>query len=168
MMNFFKRNLVFLVLIVAIITGVIFTWTLRKTPDETSDITISEYHAIVVLNEDATVTISETWQMNYPDGYSVRYRDIDYIRDQAIYPYSIGSLTEPSLDISSTSVLVSKNGVNVTNQIDVGYSYLGDSDDLGDVISCEPQRNYCDSIFTGFIHDVKMSGDITFHYEYVS
>jgi len=73
---------------------------------------------------------------------------------------------EAFLDTTNVTVKYYKNNIDRSENIRVGYSWEGDLDELGKPVVCEPNIPSCESIFVNTLLAGRMSGDVTFIYEY--
>lgn len=133
---------------------------------ETSDIQINEYSAIIHLNEQGDMHVVERWDMHYKGDYNVRFRDIGYDKYPDHYPLVSSDTNVATFDEDSVLVKVYKNGNEVTDQVRLGYSFLFDRDELGEIITCDPYTLHCASLFVDFTPVGGMNGDIIFEYDY--
>lgn len=133
---------------------------------ETTDISIDRYDAILELNEAGDMKVTETWDMNYEGDYRVRFRDINFNKYTDDYPHVKGPNNRAVFDEESVSIRVWKNDLEVTDNVEFGYSFLDDKDELGEPIICEPYSTTCESLFVDFGSKGAMSGHIVFQYQY--
>ena len=54
--------------------------------DPFSSIEINQYDAVLVFDDDGDMHVKETWEMNYLERYTVRFRDIEYRKFPVDYP----------------------------------------------------------------------------------
>ena len=134
--------------------------------DSLSDINIESYNATINLDESGNMHVSETWDMTYNEDYRVRFRDIAFQKfpDNYNFPKSINNTA--TFDSSNVEVSVSRDGIDITDIIDIGYSWRNDYDELGELVRCEPYSDFCESIFIDTGYEGGLSGDLTFEYEY--
>ncbi len=130
-----------------------------------SSIKINQYDAIITLDSEGDMHVSETWEMYYSEALSVRFRDIRYNKYPANYPLTMSSQNTASFDETNVSVRVWKENVEITNNVDIGYSFNNDYDEYGDLITCYPYSSSCESLFVNF-GPGQMVGNIKFVYEY--
>ncbi len=133
---------------------------------EGNDVTIDSYIANITIDDAGDMRVVETWHMNYKETMSVRFRDIVY--NKYADGYSLYKDTSNTATINPDDVVVKfyKDGIDKSEYIDVGYSWNGDYDELGYPVACEPRVSYCESIFVNTTWAGRMSGDVTFVYEY--
>ncbi|BCR36040.1 DUF2207 domain-containing protein [Mariniplasma anaerobium] len=130
-------------------------------------ISINVYHADVIFSEQGDMVVTETFDMTYKQALRVRFRDIDYVKFYDDYPFEYAFNNTASFETDQSYMRVYKNGIDVSNRVDFGYSWLGDRDELGQRITCEPQRSGCVSMFADLKNIGGLEGDITFEYHYV-
>ncbi|QWC00149.1 DUF2207 domain-containing protein [Mycoplasmatota bacterium] len=131
-----------------------------------SDIEINRYDAVIVLDEEGNMHVSETWNMAYNKDYRVRFRDIDYQKFPENYNFPKSIINTASFDKNDVSVKVMRDGIDMTNDTDIGYSWQNDIDELGEVVRCEPKRDHCESIFIDTGYNGGLNGDLIFEYNY--
>ena len=129
-------------------------------------IIINEYNAEITINDSGDMRVVETWDMTYNSMLNVRFRDIDYNKFPDDYPLPINPDNYANFDVNSTSLTVFKDGVNVTDSINIGYSFNDDVDELGINVDCEPLREKCESLFVDLQNVGGLIGDITFVYDF--
>jgi hypothetical protein len=130
------------------------------------DIKIHLYDAHITLDPYGDMHVVETFNMTYQGDYNVRFRDIRFLKYPAGYPFTVQHSNMASFDTSSASIKVYQHGVDITDQVILGYSFLFDKDELGDYIDCPDGRFFCESLFTDFTPVGGLKGEITFVYEY--
>ncbi len=133
---------------------------------DNSDITIDSYIANITIDDSGDMTVVEEWNMNYNEIMTVRFRDIVLNKYAKDYPLYMDVNNKAFLDTTNVSVKYYKNGFDRSENIRVGYSWEGDLDELGYPVVCEPNIPTCESIFVNTILAGRMSGDVTFIYEY--
>jgi len=132
-----------------------------------SSISIHSYDAIVTINEAGDMNVVETWDMEYTEALSVRFRDIIYSKYAEGYPLPKSAANTALFDEDNYDIRVFKDDVEITSQLDFGYSFNNDYDELGYLITCEPASAYCESMFVDFTgFPGGLYGNITFEYEY--
>lgn len=130
-----------------------------------SSIKINLYNADVTIDNAGNMHVTETWDMKYNEPLSVRFRDIRYNKYADGYPLVKSSTNTASFDNDSVSVRVWKENVEITNSVDIGYSFNNDRDELGNIVRCEPNTESCESLFVNFGLE-QMYGNIRFEYQY--
>ena len=130
-----------------------------------SSIKIDLYTADISIDSAGNMHITETWDMNYGDPLSVRFRDIRYHKYAEGYPLPKSTINTATFDEDSVSVRVWKEDIEITDDLTIGYSFNNDYDENGNRVSCEPMTDYCESIFVNFGLE-QMYGDIKFEYTY--
>ncbi len=130
-----------------------------------SGIKINEYDAVITIDNEGDMHVSETWDMEYSEALSVRFRDIKFDKYPPGYPLTQSSQNVATFDESSVTVRVWKEGIEVTNSVEIGYSFNGDIDEQGYYITCEPYSSSCESLFVNFGQG-QMVGNIKFQYDY--
>lgn len=128
--------------------------------------TIHEYNAEITINESGDMRVVETWDMTYEEALRVRFRDIDYIKYPEYYPLYESPLNGALFDTDDVVVTVLKDGEDITDSIRISYSFDEEYDETGSLITCEPYRWFCESIFTDLEDAGGLEGNITFIYEY--
>ncbi|MCF7930716.1 MAG: DUF2207 domain-containing protein [Acholeplasmataceae bacterium] len=140
-------------------------------------VSIDTYQADITLDEAGNMSVVEQWDMTYKEGLfsfiglkadpmRVRFRDIGFNKYVDDYNFPTKASNLAYFDESSVDVSVFKDGVDVTSTIRIGYSFENDRDELGYPITCEPQSNYCESIFIDAALVGGLVGNFTFIYEY--
>ncbi len=128
---------------------------------------IQRYEAVVTLNESGDMHVREEWHMRYNvTNYRVRFRDIDYNKYGEGYDLPMSEANTASFDENAASVTVFKNGVDITDELRIGFSFNNDRDELGDPVRCEPIRSQCESIFVDTRQEGNLRGDFIFVYEF--
>ncbi len=161
-----KNNGTSKVLIVLILTIVIGGIAVLLSFIEPDQIEINSYDAIITLNESGDMNVTETWDMNYQGDYQVRFRDIDYKKFPKNYPLYKDDNNDAQFDETSVHIKVIKDGVDVSDKVRYGYSFLNNYDELGEPVRCEPERTSCESLFVDFMKDGDLEGHIIFEYQY--
>lgn len=157
---------VVVVSLIIIISAVLIGIAIKKT-----SIQIDLYEADVFIDSNGNMDVSETWIIDYPGGYNVRFRDIKYNKNHYNNPLLSGldyQNDKSTFENSSVEVIVhdlDKN-IDITNEIDVGYSFNGDRDELGQPVECVPESSTCESIFVNLINYGGMKGKKAFTYSY--
>ncbi|MDD3865653.1 MAG: DUF2207 domain-containing protein [Candidatus Izemoplasmatales bacterium] len=131
-----------------------------------SSIAIDDYIADITIDEHGDMTVIETWNMNYFEAMSVRFRDIEYKKYGDGYPLAMKAQNVASFDETVARVQVFKNNQDITSQIIVGYSFDNDFDELGDLITCYPDSDTCESLFADVSTAGGLDGEVTFVYTY--
>jgi uncharacterized membrane protein len=156
-----------LMILPILITAALYLIVLAIMSIGSSKIEINSYEADIVFNEQGDMTVTESFHMTYNDYYRVRFRDIDYIKFYNDYPFEHALENHADFDSTQSYMQVYKNGENVSHQVDFGYSWLNDRDELGGFVRCEPARYGCASMFVDTHSIGGLEGDITFEYHYV-
>lgn len=133
---------------------------------DNSDVVIDSYIANISIDESGDMTVVEEWNMNYNEIMTVRFRDIVLNKYAKDYPLYMDVNNNAFLDTTNVSAKYYKNGFDRSDNIRVGFSWEGDLDELGYPVVCEPNIPTCESIFVNTIFAGRMSGDVTFIYEY--
>lgn len=131
-----------------------------------SSVVINEYNADITLDANGDMTVVETWDMNYNEAMTVRFRDIEFKKYGEGYPLYRSATNTASFDETVAEIQVFKDGTDVTNQIDLGYSFNGDYDELGYPVSCDPYSSTCESLFANLGPVEGLEGQVTFRYTY--
>ncbi|MCD4827181.1 MAG: DUF2207 domain-containing protein [Acholeplasmataceae bacterium] len=161
------KRLVKLILIPLLITAIVYIVILGIKSIGADNIVINEYYAEITFNEAGDMTVTETFDMNYKKALRVRFRDIDYTKFYDDYPFEYDTNYSADFISDESYMRFYKNGVNVTNQVDIGYSWNGDYDELGNRITCEPLRSDCASMFVDSRDVGGLNGNVKFEYHYV-
>lgn len=156
-----------LIILPILITATLYLIVIAIMSIGSSKIKINNYEADIVFNEQGDMTVTETFDMTYNEQLRVRFRDIDYIKFYDDYPFDHALENHADFDSTQSYMQVYKNGTNVSDQVDFGYSWLNDRDELGGFVRCEPARYGCASMFVDTKNIGGLDGDITFEYHYV-
>ena len=127
---------------------------------------INSYAVDVTIDNAGNMTVSETWDMNYASEKRVWFRDIGYNKYAEGYPLPMSSINTARFDEDSVVVRVSIDGVDVTSDIELGYSFAGDYDELGYPVACEPASSTCESIFVDAYYAGGLFGNVVFETQY--
>lgn len=149
-----------------VIVIIIFFSNALFSGDTFSDIDVYEYDATITLDDEGNMHVSESWDMNYSGDYRVRFRDIVYQKFPDNYNFPTSPTNQASFDTSNVSVAVSRNGIDITDTLDLGYSWENDYDELGEPVRCEDNRDNCESIFIDTGYEGGLNGNIVFDYDY--
>lgn len=152
-----------LIVLIAIVTVAI---AVKK-----SSIQIELYSATVDIDDSGNMSVTETWVIDYPGGYNVRFRDIKYSKNHHNNPLLSGLNYEkdiPSFDKTNVSVAVVDldEETDITSEIEIGYSFNGDRDELGQYVECPAESGACESIFVDLTSYGGMKGKKSFTYGY--
>jgi hypothetical protein len=90
------------------------------------DIKIHLYDAHITLDPYGDMHVVETFNMTYQGDYNVRFRDIRFLKYPTGYPFTVQHSNMASFDTSSASIKVYQHGVDITDQVILGYSFLFD------------------------------------------
>jgi uncharacterized membrane protein len=138
-----------------------------------SNIAIESYDAIIEVDEAGNMTVDETWVIRYPEGYNVRFRDLKYGKNHRNNPLMSGlnyQNDQSALDLNTIKARVSyidgDDIIDITDKIGIGYSYLGDRDELGEPIECYPYSSECESVFVNLQAVGGMKEKMVFEYTY--
>lgn len=157
-------------LIIGILGVLVFAVAIGILIKNTS-IYIDNYTAYVNIDSNGDMEITETWIIDYPEGYNVRFRDIEYSKDHKNNPLTKGlntSRDKAYFDESYAKVYVEDldEGITIDRGIDVGYSFNGDLDELLEPVECAADSYTCESIFVNLSEYGGMEGKKAFHYTY--
>lgn len=135
-----------------------------------SSIQIDLYSADVYVDSYGNMEVTETWVIDYPSGYSVRFRDIVYSKNHRNNPLLTGldySKDIATFENGSANVLVYDvdEEIDISSGIDIGYSFNGDRDELGYPVECA-EGGDCESIFVNLEDYGGMKGKKAFTYTY--
>jgi len=135
---------------------------------------VKQFDAEITLDANGDMTMNETWIVDFPNGYSVTFRDIAYNKYNSGNPLYQESANRAFFDEGSVSIEVyGSDNTALVQDVDyeVGYSFNGDLDELGQPIECYPSRSECESLFVWvydgmddrmtFVYDYKITGVIT-------
>lgn len=131
-----------------------------------NDIEITSYDAVVTFNDAGDMHVVERWDMVYNESMRVRFRDIVYDKYGDGYPLYKDIANVATFDEENVEIRFYKDGVNRTDDLQVGYSFDGDRDELGELVTCYPYVAYCESLFADTIYAGRMEGNVTFVYDY--
>lgn len=165
-----KKNNKFLsIMIVGIIICFILIYVIAKN----SVININSYNAIVDVDDSGNMTVTETWEIKYPSGYNVRFRDIPYSKNHASNPLLSGlnyKSDVASFDKNLVGVKVSymddDDIVDITDKVRIGYSFNNDKDEQGNYVECYPEQSLCESLFVDLSSIGGMKKNMIFEYTY--
>jgi uncharacterized membrane protein len=161
------KKFIKLIILPLLITAALYLIVLAVMSIGNNKISINVYHAEIEFNEQGDMIVTETFDMTYKEALRVRFRDIDYTKYYNDYPFEYNFSNTAGFETDQSYMRVFRNGNNVTSQVDLGYSWLNDRDELGEVIRCEPFRYNCVSMFADTNNIGGLQGDITFEYHYV-
>jgi uncharacterized membrane protein len=162
--NFRKKTTISLLIALLFLGGLIYV--ISQVFEPYHDVEINTYHADVTLNDSGDMTIKETFDMTYNDDMRVRFRDIKYNKYPSDYELEQSASNVAFFDEDTVDVTVFRDGQNITDIVEIGYSFNNDYDELGNPVACEPPSDTCESIFVDTGSTGGLSGDITFIYEY--
>ena len=129
-------------------------------------VVIDRYDAEITVNASGDMTVVERWDIDYKEFMSVRFRDIKFNKYADGYPLPILASNTAAFDETNVSLRVYKNDVDVTSQVRIGYSFLGERDELGYLITCEPFSPDCESLFVDVSAAGGLEGKVSFEYVY--
>lgn len=161
------KRLIKLLLMPLLIALIIYFTVLGVKSIGKDNIVINEYYAEIIFNESGDMTVTETFDMNYKKALRVRFRDIDYAKYYDDYPFENSVGNSADFVNNQSYMRFYKNGVNVSNRVNIGYSWNGDKDELGYAITCEPYRGDCVSMFVDSRNVGGLGGNVKFEYHYV-
>ncbi len=152
---------------------IIFCFSLLIGILSNSTIKIESYDAIIEVDEAGNMTVDETWVIHYPEDYTVRFRDLKYGKDHRNNPLMSGmnyTNDQSSLDLNTIDARIyyidGDDTVDVTDKIEIGYSFNGDRDELGYPVECYPDTFECESIFVNLEEIGGMKNKMIFEYTY--
>ncbi len=145
---------------------IIFIGIFLSNGESFSEIDVNRYDAIITLDDAGNMHVSETWDMEYRGEYRVRFRDIVYQKFPDNYNFPKSTENIASFDTDNVSVSIMKDGFDITDNVSIGYSWENDRDELGGLVRCEPDRDFCESIFIDTRYQGALYGDIVLEYEY--
>jgi len=131
-----------------------------------ASVVIERFDADITIDANGDMTVVETWDIDYREAMSVRFRDIEFQKYGDDYPLYESSLNTAAFDETAADVQVFKNGENVTDEVRVGYSFDFDRDEFGDFITCDPYSDTCESLFADVSYADGLEGLVTFVYTY--
>jgi hypothetical protein len=128
---------------------------------------IEEFKIDATINEDGSLDMVETITFDFDEGMSVIFKDIVYSKN-GISKSDKSYLLEDSVEVKVINhedklIYDSKAEVNKAN-VEVGYSWRGDYDELGERITCADNRPNCESIFVRVPSGVYPSTTYQFSY----
>ena len=138
------------------------------------------YTATVVVDENGNITVDETVVINYKSYDNYLYRDIKYVKNHRSNPLlsdvdsSLYVNDKASFDEGSVLVEVWRGDIinelglakNITDQVEIGYSYNNDRDKYGEVIDCYPDTHSCESLYVDATNCGSLDGLMSFRYSY--
>lgn len=152
---------------------IIFCFSLLIGILSNSTIKIESYDAIIEVDEAGNMTVDETWVIHYPEDYTVRFRDLKYGKDHRNNPLMSGmnyTNDQSSLDLNTIDARIyyidGDDTIDVTDKIEIGYSFNGDRDELGYPVECYPDTFECESIFVNLEEIGGMKNKMIFEYTY--
>lgn len=148
------------------ILGILTAITFAIITISRGEIRIDSYNAVVTINDSGDMTVVEQWNMYYYEQMSVRFRDIGFDKYPPGYPLDESINNRASLDETNITARFYKDGVDRSDDINIGYSFNNDYDELGYLITCDPNIAFCESIFVDTRLAGGMKGQVTFEYEY--
>lgn len=126
---------------------------------------IQSLKADIEIEANGDMVISERWVVQYPEGYSVSYRDISYQKYNPNNPFNQEKTNQAGfeIDLENDVWVAGSDGKKLArNSYYVRTS--GELDERGEIIECYPNRSQCESIFirvpSGF------DKEMTFGYKY--
>ena len=129
-----------------------------------NQISVKKFKAIIDIDSNGDMNVSETWVVKWPEGYTVSFRDIGYGKYNKKNPLRQDTKNIASIDTSNISVEVfDKNNVKLSqDKYRVGYN--GGIDERGLVIECVSGDKDCEQIFIQVYGG--MQSQMTFKYNY--
>ncbi|MDD3842470.1 MAG: DUF2207 domain-containing protein [Candidatus Izemoplasmatales bacterium] len=127
-----------------------------------ASVAIERYDADITIDESGDMTVIETWDMNYYEEMSVRFRDVEFKKYGDGYTLSIKPQNTASFDETVANIQVFKNDQDITSNITVGYSFENDLDEYGNYITCDPISDTCESMFADVTLAGGLDGQVTF------
>ena len=103
---------------------------------------VNAFRAEVTLESDGSMVVSEHWEVRYPQGYSVFFRDIGYRKynpENPLYQDPLNRASFELLDANATGA----QGKHISHVVRTS----GERDERGDIIECPAGRSECESIF---------------------
>lgn len=158
-----KKNSVAYIIPIFIVLALFFVGvTLIKN----SQISVENFEAIINIDENGDMNVSETWVVNWPAGGTVSFRDIGYRKYHEYNELRQDPKNVAFFNTEDISVEVfGANGDKINeSKYRVGYSFNGQKDELGKPIECYPDRADCESIFIHVYNG--MQSQMTFKYNY--
>ena len=141
---------------------------------------VKYYTASVIVDEFGNITVEETVVIDYKSYDNYLYRDIKFLKNHRSNPLfsdldsSLYINDEASLDESSVVVEVYRGDIinelglakNITDEVEIGYSYNNDRDKYGNVIDCYPSSHSCESLYVDATNCGTLVGLMSFKYTY--
>lgn len=135
-------------------------------PNLVKSVTIDNFDAVITIDDQGDMTVTERWDMNYHQAMRVRFRDIVYVKYAENYPLIYDDENRAMIDSDSINVQFYAGVHNRTSLIRVGLKSNGDYDELYQPIRCEPNLLECESIFVDTYSAGGLTGDVSFIYTY--
>lgn len=161
-MNNLQKKTFNIIIIFGLIAALVFIIGLFSK----GDLNIDTYTADVTINDAGDMTVVETWDINYYTHMNVRFRDIAFNKYATDYELSESLNNIASFDTNHVSVKFFKDGQDRTNDVRVAYSFNNEYDELGGLITCEPNSSTCESIFVDATNAGGLDGNVSFEYTY--
>ncbi len=135
------------------------------------DIVIEAYEATVNIDDAGNIEVNETFVIDFRTKYNERWRDVGYKKSSSNNPIYHGVdydayKSDTGTFISGEVIAVYKDGVDITNKVNIGYSYLGDLDRYGALILAEDSLN-AESLYVDATDAGGLEGEMIFQYRYV-
>lgn len=133
---------------------------------QNSKIKVERFDADITLDANGDMLVSETWVVNWPKDMHVSFRDIGYQKYNSDNPLPQEQTNRAYFDETSVDVKVyGADNVELNpNEYEIGYSFAGDNDELGNPVECYPYRSNCESLFVHVF--AGMEETMTFQYDY--
>ena len=151
MRYYLKKNIIaWVVALFVILISVFISFGFNGGFYDVDYMSIEEYKINATINEDGSLDMVETITFDFDRGMSVIFKDIVYSKN-GISGSDKSSFDEESVEVKVVNdegnlIYDSEALVNKAN-VEVGYSWRGDYDELGQRITCANNRSNCESIF---------------------
>jgi len=153
-----KKYFIFIIVIVVCILSFSFLLNIKDT-------VIENFKAIIEIDKNGDMTVSETWIVRYNSEKRVAFRDIGYNKYNPNNPLRQIQTNKAHFNTNVTVEVYGKDGNKLpSSAYRVGYSFKGDRDELGYPVECYPSRSECESIFIQVYEG--MQSQMTFKYRY--
>lgn len=145
--------------------------------EKTAKNKIKYYDAKIVLEEDGSIGVEETLVIDYKNYVNYLYRDIissknfdmNPLIDSKYYEMDKAHLDEESVNVtvySNDIINDFDNSIDITDEVNIGYSYKGDKDANGEDIKCPCVEDYCPANCNSIYLNRRFEGLYSFRFKY--
>ena len=141
---------------------------------------VEYYIANVVVDEYGNISVEETVVINYKSYDNYIFRDIKFTKNHRYNPLfedvssNLYIEDQASFNEQSVSVEVWRGDIvnelglakNITDEVEIGYSYNYDRDKYGNLIDCYPDSHQCESLYVDATNCGSLDGLMSFKYSY--